>query len=88
MAPLLFEYAEQGDALAQSLLRKTAADITLLIQALCAQGAPQVALLGGLTQPITPYLANAARAVLSPPQGDALDGALRMARRHYDAARS
>ncbi|MEZ5591418.1 MAG: BadF/BadG/BcrA/BcrD ATPase family protein [Gammaproteobacteria bacterium] len=80
LAPLVFEYAAQDDPLALALLQETASDATLLIEALRQRGAPNIALLGGLAEPLRPYLPKAIQSVLSTPQGDALDGALLLAR--------
>ena len=79
LAPLVFEYAAQDDPLALALLQKTASDATLLIEALRQRGAPNIALLGGLAEPLRPYLPKEIQAVLNTPQGDALDGALLLA---------
>ena len=84
-APLAFEHAGRGDVLAQAIVEVTAGDVARLIRALCAAGAPSVALVGGLAQPIVPWLPADARALLVAPKGDALDGALFMARRAHDA---
>jgi len=80
LAPEIFEYAKQDDTLALELIQKSAADTELLIQALLARGAPSVALLGGIAEPLQPYLSVAIKAQLSKPQGSALDGALLLAR--------
>jgi glucosamine kinase len=84
-APLAFEHAACGDALARAIVEATAEDVAKLIRALRAAGAPSVALVGGLAGPIAPWLPDDARAVLVEPKGDAVDGALLMARRAHDA---
>lgn len=83
LAPLVFEHAARGDALALALLEQTASDAALLLRALEARRATPIALLGGLAKPIAPYLPAAARTLLVEPAGDALAGALLMARQHY-----
>lgn len=83
LVPLVFEHARRGDPLARELLAESAADTARLIRALLARGAPSVVLLGGLAEPIVSYLPDDVRAELADAQGDAMDGALLMARRHY-----
>jgi glucosamine kinase len=85
-APLALEHAGRGDVLARAIVEATAEDVAKLIRALRAAGAPSVALVGGLAGPIAPWLPADARAVLVEPKGDALDGALLMARRAHDAS--
>lgn len=86
LAPLALEHAARGDVLAGAIVEATAGDVAKLIRALRAAGAPNVALVGGLAGPITPWLPAEARAVLVEPKGDALDGALLMARRAYQSS--
>lgn len=86
LAPLVFDYARQGDTLARALLEKLAAEAALLIRALYARGAPRVALLGGLAGPLRPYLPPDVTALLTEPRGDALAGAVLMIRRHHQEA--
>ena len=83
LAPLVFEHATQNDVLAQSLLAQTASAAADLIRTLIKRGAPTITLLGGLSALLTPYLPDHVRTVLAPAAGDALDGALLMARRHF-----
>ncbi len=83
LAPLVFEHAAQGDALARELIGAAATELAQIIAALHRRGAPAVALVGGLARPIAPYLPGPAQALLVEPAGDALDGALLMARQHY-----
>lgn len=84
LAPLVFEYAADQDALAQSLVGEIADDTATLIRTLVNKGAPSVVLRGGLAAPLTPFLADDVQALLSEAKGDALDGALRMIRRHHE----
>jgi glucosamine kinase len=86
LAPLVFEHAAQDDPLARTIVQRAAADVAAWIHALVRSGAPKVALVGGLAAAIVPWLPPDARAVLVPPQGDALDGALLMARRAHAAS--
>lgn len=86
IAPLAFEHAARGDVLARPIVEVTAGDVARLIRALRVSGAPGVALVGGLAGPITPWLPADARALLVEPKGDALDGALLMARQAHQRA--
>ena len=52
----VFECAGAGDEGAGALLWQTAADIAQLIEALSAKGAPGIALAGGMSEPIRPWL--------------------------------
>lgn len=79
--PVVFDQAQVGDTAARDLLHETAEDICLLVEALVAKGAPNVALVGGLTDPIQPWLPERIRPFLIEPKGDPLDGALILARR-------
>jgi glucosamine kinase len=88
LAPLAIEHAEHGDPLAMAIVSAAAEDAARLIRALRAAGAPKIALVGGLAGPITPYLPAETRAVLTDPKGDALDGALLMARQAHQAETS
>jgi glucosamine kinase len=80
-APVVFEHAGRGDALAATLLREAADDIGRMIQRLLALGAPKLALVGGLAEPIAAWLPPALRGCLVKPLADAADGAILMARR-------
>jgi len=83
-APLVFEHVEHGDATATMLLREAAEDLTRMIHRLLGTGVGRLCLLGGLAQPIFPWLPPSVRAALAPPKGDAMDGAILMARREYE----
>lgn len=80
LAPAVVEHARQRDALAVDLMRSAAAHLDSLAARLVALGANRIALVGGLASSIEPWLSDATRRNLVPPQGDALDGALRLAR--------
>ena len=64
-----------------SIVIEGAAAISKLGHALLARGAQRLALLGGLSQVYPPYLDADVRAALVPPQADAMDGAIMLARR-------
>lgn len=80
-SPLIFDYAARQDNLALHLIDQLAADIDDLLAFLTnssQQG--KVSLLGGIANPITPYLAPNSRRRLRKPLGDVLQGALLLAR--------
>ena len=75
VVPEVFAAAQQGDAHGLTLVRQSAEEIALM-----ARQSGKLALMGGLAQPIEPYLPESLRRVLTAPQGDALSGALALAR--------
>ncbi len=77
--PWVFEGADRGEADAMALLGRTAADIVQLIEALTAKGAPSVALVGGLSEPIRPWLPDRVLPLLSEARYDSLHGACMLA---------
>lgn len=81
VVPEVFAAAQQGDAHGLTLVRQCAEEIALMAQPLLARQPGRLALMGGLAQPITPYLPEALQRLLATPQGDALSGALALARR-------
>jgi len=80
-APLVIRHADAGDPVARRIVRDAAEQIDELVRRLSECGAPQVALLGGLSSSMQPWLAPDVQRRLVPVEGDAVDGALRLARR-------
>jgi glucosamine kinase len=80
LAPLVMRHADSGDAVARRIVRDAAEQIDDLARRLSECGAPRVALLGGLASSIQPWLAPDVQRRLVPVEGDAVDGALRLAR--------
>jgi glucosamine kinase len=80
LAPLVLEHAERRDPLAMALLAETAAHVARMVERLLAAGAPAVALMGGLAEPIAPWLPPPVRARLAAAEADARDGAVLLAR--------
>ena len=78
VVPLVFAHAERGDALALTIVRQAARDISALVAKLIGSSGLKLALVGGVAEPITPYLDEEVRARLMPPEGGALSGALRL----------
>lgn len=80
-APNVFRLASAGDVQAMTIVIEGAAAISSLGRALLARGVRQLCLLGGLAGVYPPYLDADIRSVLVASQGDAMDGAIMMARR-------
>jgi glucosamine kinase len=80
LAPAIVAHAANGDAAAVELMRLAAGHLDALAQRLISIGAPRLALVGGLSSHMERWLAPATRRDLSPPAGDALAGALQLAR--------
>jgi len=79
-APLVMRHADAGDAVARRIVRDAAEQIDELVRRLAECGASRVALLGGLASPMQPWLAPDVQRRLVPVEGDAVDGALHLAR--------
>ena len=80
LAPLVVKAAEVGDDAGHAILQEAAGHIDVLIQSLLRAGVPRCALSGGLAKPIKSWLPPDTLAQLVEPDGDALDGALLLAR--------
>lgn len=80
LAPLVIEHAASDDPLAIALMRSAAADAALLAEALLATGVSRLVLMGGLAPHIRPWLSDPLQAKIVEPAGDALDGAILLAR--------
>jgi glucosamine kinase len=85
LAPRVVEYAQRGDPVAEELMTSAAFHIDALAKRLREVGAPRLCLVGGLAPFLESRLSEETRLHLTPPAGDALQGALHLARR---AARS
>jgi glucosamine kinase len=80
LAPVVLDHAEAGDPLAQEVVADAARQVDRLVRALVEFGAPRISLLGGLASPLARWLAPDVLQCLAPPEGDAVTGALLMAR--------
>jgi glucosamine kinase len=80
-APLVMRHADTGDRVARQIVRDAAEQIDELVRRLVDSGAARIALLGGLASSMQPWLAPDVQRRLVPVEGDAVDGALRLARR-------
>jgi glucosamine kinase len=81
LAPRVVEYAQRGDAVAEELMTSAAFHIDTLAKRLREAGAPRLCLVGGLAPFLESRLSEETRLHLTPPAGDALQGALHLARR-------
>ena len=84
-APIVVEHAAKNDRVGRELMQTAASHIDAIAKRLIAVGTRQIALAGGLSDHVAPWLSTITRSHLVPPKGDALDGALHLARQ---AARS
>ena len=80
-APLVMRHADAGDPVARRIVRDAAEQIDKLVRSLSESGASRVALLGGLASSMQPWLTPDVQRRLVPVEGDAVDGALHLARR-------
>jgi glucosamine kinase len=78
-APLVMDYADNGDEIAVSIVQDAALHVERFINTIVARGAPRCVLMGGLAERMKPWLRQRIVAQLDPALGDALDGALILA---------
>jgi glucosamine kinase len=79
-APRVADFARKDDAAAIELMRAAAAHIDALAARLIALGVPRLALVGGFASALEPWLAQQTRSRLLEPAGDAVQGAVTLAR--------
>ena len=87
LAPLVFEYASRRDPLAVELVQEAADAAARIIDRLVAGGVSAVSLIGGLAEPLMPWLPSRLHDFLAAPQSDPLDGAILMARHELQRRR-
>jgi glucosamine kinase len=80
-APIVIQHANQGDATGELIVQEAAQRIGAVIRTMLERGAPHCCLMGGVAPYIRDWLAPSIRARLREPLGDALDGAILLARR-------
>jgi glucosamine kinase len=83
LAPLVFEYASSQDPLAITLVEETAEAAVAIIDRLVDAGSRAISLVGGLAEPLMPWLPRRLSDLLKEPQTDPLDGSILMARRAF-----
>ena len=81
LAPVALSYAEAGDPFAEEIVAEGARQAAVLIRSLVEFGAPRISLLGGLASRMVQWLSPEVAHFLSPPEADAVAGALLLARR-------
>jgi glucosamine kinase len=79
-APMVQDHAIRGDPNAEQLLQEAARRIEAIIRTLLERGAPACCLMGGMAPRIIDWLSPSIRQQLREPLGDALDGAIILAR--------
>lgn len=85
-APMVFEYAARGDAVAKRILTRAVSDIEASLEVLGLRDNDPLCLLGGLAPLLAPRLSPKYRALTRPPLQDALGGAVSMAARLFAGA--
>jgi glucosamine kinase len=83
LAPLVLQYASASDPLAVTLVQETAEAAAAIVGRLRDAGASAISLVGGLAEPLLPWLPPRIRDLVTEPQSDALDGSILMARRAF-----
>jgi len=79
-APLVMNYAEAGDEIALSIVEDAVLHVERFIATIFARGAPRLALVGGLSARLRPWLRVRTAERLVEPLGDPVSGALLLAR--------
>jgi glucosamine kinase len=80
IAPIVIEHVAQHDDTALTLVRLAGSFLESIMLRLVELGAPRIALAGGLAPLLQDFLSNSTRQLIAIPKGDALDGALLIAR--------
>ncbi|MBZ9681912.1 MULTISPECIES: N-acetylglucosamine kinase [unclassified Mesorhizobium] len=81
LAPMVMRHADQGDPVGRRIVQGAAEQIDTLVRVLFEKGALRVTLLGGLASPLEPWLSPDVRRRLKPADGDAVSGAIILAKR-------
>lgn len=79
LAPLVTEFARQGDMLAEQVMRAGARDISAMLQVIGWRNGQPICLTGGIGACYAPYLPADMQSVLTPPLDEPLAGALALA---------
>lgn len=85
LAPLVLDAARAGDAVAETIVREGAGYISALGQKLLDYSPARISMIGGLAEPLRPWLAPQLSGQLSAPLGPPEAGALLYARSHHQA---
>lgn len=84
LAPLVFDQARAGDAVAVALVAAAADYLSRMAERFIVAGAARVAFVGGLAEPITPFLSDLVQAHQVAPVAEPVAGAVELARRAAD----
>jgi glucosamine kinase len=79
-APIVLEHADLRDPLGLAIVQRAAGDLARIALRLLDLGAPALCLVGGLAEPLRPWLPPPVQKTIAEPAGDALDGAILLAR--------
>lgn len=82
-APMVFAAAAEGDAVAGRLVDRVVAEVEETLAVFDLAAPERLCLLGGLAGLYAPLLSERYRAILHPPLGDAIAGAVQMAVRKF-----
>jgi glucosamine kinase len=80
LAPIVVEHANRNDPTGVQLMKMAGGHLDRLSERLSALGVRNLALVGGLAPTMVDWISGATRKRLVRPEGDALDGAVRLAR--------
>lgn len=80
LAPMVMNHAIQGDPNAELIVQEAARRIEAIIRTFLERGAPYCCLMGGMADPLREWMTPSIREHLRAPLGDALDGAIILAR--------
>ncbi len=83
-SPAIFAHANESDELAVDMLTQTAADIEMWLGGLRKLGATRVCLMGSIGERIVPWIKPPFQQLLVTPVGDAMDGAILMAKGQHN----
>jgi glucosamine kinase len=83
LAPSVLSFAEAGDPFAEEIVAEGVRHVDVLIRSLVQFGAPRISLLGGLASRLVRWLSPEMLGFISPPESDAVAGALLLARGNY-----
>lgn len=81
-APIVVSHAQKGDVIATHILQQSATHIEQMIRAIDQLNVPRIALTGGLGTIMMQWLDPSVKVLLSEPLGDALQGAIKLAKSH------
>lgn len=83
-APVIFDFAAQGDEVALGLISRSAEAVDRMADRLIGTSDLSLCLVGGLGEPLRPFLPVSVSSRLRDIKGDALDGAVEIARKALD----